>query len=132
MQTVLYIDFAWVYWTRQRVKLRNGGVVDSDDLRKSWVVGRMLGGRVSHSIDEEDRPDDVHDGNGEDASQGARHNRWGTRGVSVAADDSLQEHSSRPKNSTPGHDDQFGDILEDEDDDEDEGGESSTLTHNDR
>lgn len=132
VQTVLYIDFAWVYWTRQRVKLRNGGVVDSDDLRKSWVVGRMLGGRASHSVDEEDRPDDVHDvhdGNGEDSANSQRHNRWGTRGVSVAADDTLQDYS-RTKNSKANHNDGFGDALEDEYDDEGVG--SSNARHDDR
>lgn len=34
IQTALYIDFAWVYWTRQRVKLRNGSVIDSEDIRR--------------------------------------------------------------------------------------------------
>lgn len=127
VQTVLYIDFAWVYWTRQRVKLRNGGVVDSDDLRKSWVVGRMLGGRASHSVDEEDRPADVHDANDEDVANGQRYNRWGTRGVSVAADDTLQDHSGS-KNSKANHDDGFGDSLEDGRDDE---GVGSSNTRND-
>src|SRR5271163_1171757 len=32
IQTAFYVDFAWVYYTRQRVKLRNGGIVDSEDL----------------------------------------------------------------------------------------------------
>src|SRR3954452_19220917 len=34
VQTALYLDFAWVYWTRQRVKLRYGGIVDSDDISR--------------------------------------------------------------------------------------------------
>src|SRR6266536_599278 len=50
IQSVLYLDFAWVYWTRQRVKLRRGGVVDSDDLRKGWLVNRIIGGRRSGSL----------------------------------------------------------------------------------
>jgi ER lumen protein retaining receptor len=41
IQTALYLDFAWVYWTRQRVKLRGGSVVDSDDLGKGWLVRRF-------------------------------------------------------------------------------------------
>jgi ER lumen protein retaining receptor len=129
VQTVLYIDFAWVYWTRQRVKLRNGGIVDSDDLRKSWVVGRMLGGRTSHSADEEGQAGEVHDGNSEDSATGQQHNRWGSRGVSVAADDTLQDHS-RTRNSGINHPDEFNDILEDEDDDESAG--SSNARHDDR
>ncbi|KAI7249108.1 hypothetical protein KC352_g13207, partial [Hortaea werneckii] len=47
IQTALYIDFAWVYWSRQRVKLRGGGVVDSDDLTKSFLVRRFIGKRGS-------------------------------------------------------------------------------------
>src|SRR5450432_624742 len=38
LQTILYLDFAWVYWTRQRVKLRSGGIVDADDLNRGWLV----------------------------------------------------------------------------------------------
>lgn len=45
LQTALYVDFAWVYWTRQRVKLRGGAVVDGEDLGKSWLVRRFVGGR---------------------------------------------------------------------------------------
>ena len=46
VQTALYLDFAWVYWTRQRVKLRNGGVVDADDLRRGWLLNRIFGKHV--------------------------------------------------------------------------------------
>lgn len=102
VQTALYVDFAWVYWTRQRVKLRGGGVVDSDDLRKSWLVGWLLGrGRPSSDgrtpggfEDEEDdveRGSNVPDANG-NARKSAAPNRWGKRGVSVSADDTLEEH----------------------------------------
>jgi hypothetical protein len=38
VQTALYVDFAWMYYSRQRVKLRNGGIVDSDDFRKGWLL----------------------------------------------------------------------------------------------
>ena len=54
VQTVLYIDFAWVYYSRQRVKLRGGGVVDSDDLSKSFLVRRFISGRRS-----QDNNDDI-------------------------------------------------------------------------
>jgi ER lumen protein retaining receptor len=107
IQTALYVDFAWVYWTRQRVKLRGGGLVDSDDLRKSWLVGGLLGraeggsaegGRGS--IDDEgyaDIEDQRHgDGarmpNGNARKSTTAANRWGKRGVSVSADDTLEEH----------------------------------------
>jgi ER lumen protein retaining receptor len=123
IQTALYVDFAWVYWTRQRVKLRGGGVVDSDDLRKSWLVGGLLGrGRASADIgrpgglegDEEE--DDMERGHMRDGGNGAPNapgnanarkpappNRWGKRGVSVSADDTLEEHthSSRQQKTKP-------------------------------
>ena len=72
LQTVLYADFAWVYYTRQRVKLRAGVVVDGDDLRKSFLVGKILG---QGSRGDADRSEDG-------AVDG-----WGRRNVSVSADD---------------------------------------------
>lgn len=92
-------------------------------------MGRMLGGRASHSVDEEDRPADVHNTNGEDDSNAQRHNRWGTRGVSVAADDTLQDHSGTA-DSKANQDDDFRDVLEDERDDA--GAESSHARYDDR
>jgi len=38
IQTYIYIEFAWVYWRRQRIKIRAGGVLDHDD----WVTGGLL------------------------------------------------------------------------------------------
>jgi ER lumen protein retaining receptor len=117
IQTALYVDFAWVYWTRQRVKLRGGGVVDSDDLRKSWLVGGLLGrGRTSVDIarpglqDDEDEEDieqgHMRGGNGAPKTSGngnARKtppsNQWGKRGVSVSADDTLEEHAQQTDNN---------------------------------
>ena len=92
VQTALYVDFAWVYWTRQRVKLRNGGVVDSEDLSRGWLVSRLLG-RGRDSFDEED-------GNTENAVANgiAKTVRggWGARGVSVSADEQVlgSQHKS--------------------------------------
>ena len=97
IQTALYVDFAWVYWSRQRVKLRGGGVVDSDDLSKSFLVRRIIG-RGSRA-DQEDA--DVAD---EDAALAGQENgtigpqpersgrSWGARGISVSADDTLERH----------------------------------------
>lgn len=110
VQTALYADFAWVYWTRQRVKLRGGGVVDSDDLRKSWLVGGLLGrGRTSvdggapSGFEDDEEDDDIEDqrpsgtapianGSANARKSAPRLNRWGKRGVSVSADDTLEEH----------------------------------------
>ncbi|KAH9862886.1 hypothetical protein J1614_010979 [Plenodomus biglobosus] len=82
IQTALMIDFAWVYWTRQRVKLRHGGVVDSDDLGRGWLVGRLVGRKdVDFDFDEEA-------GRGEDTVQPK--NKWGRRGISVSADEGVE------------------------------------------
>src|ERR1700761_8528148 len=81
VQTALYIDFAWVYYSRQRVKLRAGGIVDSDDLERGWLVGRFVG---KHRDLDDDAPADVESGIGRNKS-----NRWGARGISVSADDDL-------------------------------------------
>lgn len=96
IQTLLYIDFAWVYYSRQRVKLRGGGVVDSDDLSKSFLVRRFLGGRRSHDHDADIAEEDeglVSQENGTirpSAQRGG--SNWGARGLSVSADNTLEHH----------------------------------------
>ena len=92
IQTAFYVDFAWVYYSRQRVKLRGGGVVDTDDLSKSFLVRRIIG-RGSRA-DQED------DGDGDEEAQPGQQNgsigrsarSWGARGISVSADETLPEH----------------------------------------
>lgn len=89
IQTALMIDFAWVYYTRQRVKLRQGGVVDSEDLGRGWLVGRLAGmGRKST---------DNFDYDEESAHQerNAPQNKWGRRGISVSADEGVLDAPKR-------------------------------------
>ena len=83
IQTAFYVDFAWVYWTRQRVKLRNGAVVDSDDLSRGFLVSRFLG-RGDAGNDEEAV-------NGTDGSGSKPRGRWGRRGISVSADEGVAD-----------------------------------------
>lgn len=115
VQTAFYADFAWVYWTRQRVKLRNGGVVDSEDLSKGWLLRRLLG-RPSESFHEEDIIGN--DNSAEDPRVSSR-GKWGARGISVSADDEMegewnsgtgatQDRDSKPKPNG------FSDILDDD------------------
>lgn len=109
IQTAFYVDFAWVYYSRQRVKLRNGGVVDSDDFSKSWLVNRVVSFRTRRtSADEEQhlREEEETEGNGRPNT-----NRWGTHGISVAADDTLDNHGR----GGHGHDDSL-EGFSDEDD----------------
>ena len=118
IQTAFYIDFAWVYWTRQRVKLRNGGVVDSDDLSRGWLLNRLLG-RPGGGMDAEEG-NAIGDNAGDDSRPSGR-SKWGARGVSVSADDDeaepwrTQKANTLGENSKMKHDD-FDDILEDEED----------------
>lgn len=82
IQTAMMIDFAWVYWTRQRVKLRHGGVVDSDDLGRGWLVGRFINRKsLDFDYDEEAAPARTN------APQPK--NKWGRRGISVSADEGI-------------------------------------------
>ncbi|KAL2843522.1 ER lumen protein retaining receptor-domain-containing protein [Aspergillus pseudoustus] len=87
IQTAFYVDFAWVYYSRQRVKLRNGGVVDSEDYRSSYLVNKVFNIRRRRSEDEEEQR--LHGENDGEEHQ-PRNNRWGARGISVSADDTLE------------------------------------------
>ena len=89
IQTALYVDFAWVYWGRQRVKLRNGGIIDADDLSRGWLVNRILGRHVeSTNEDEESTPALGSQSGGHRNRSG---NKWGARGISISADDGVLE-----------------------------------------
>lgn len=96
IQTLFYLDFAWVYYTRQRVKLRGGAVVDSDDLGKSFLVRRIIGTESQNP--EDDIVDDETSGlvrqedGDEEASIHNASKAWGSKEVSVCADDTLNEH----------------------------------------
>ncbi|KAL8759026.1 MAG: hypothetical protein Q9199_001048 [Rusavskia elegans] len=84
VQTALYLDFAWVYWSRQRVKLRNGGVVDSDDLNRGWLVSHLA---PRNDTEEEEQAASISEqGSREQGSTGGAI-KWGPRGISVSADD---------------------------------------------
>lgn len=99
IQTLFYIDFAWVYWTRQRVKLRNGAIVDSDDWSRGYLVSKILGPRSSFS-DEEAAGESRRSGEGISAAPRLWAQRaaqkWGRRGISVSADEDLDDPASRP------------------------------------
>ncbi|KAI9801867.1 MAG: hypothetical protein M1833_002181 [Piccolia ochrophora] len=117
VQTALYVDFAWVYYTRQRVKLRGGGVVDSDDLSKSWILRSVLG-RRSGSMDEEERPAL---GDEDERAPARNAGRWGARGISVSADEGVLDQPRKYKSDpadAKADEDELGGILEDDEDDD--------------
>lgn len=95
IQTALYVDFAWVYWTRQRVKLRGGGMVDGEDMRRGWLLSKIFG-RPSLSVDEQDEDEESRPalnghGDGDVRRPAAKRNGsgWGARGISVSADEGV-------------------------------------------
>lgn len=115
IQTALYVDFAWVYWTRQRVKLRSGGIVDSDDLSRGFLVSRVLG-RVDIDTDDEERAG-LNDGNDSAPTSAPRKaGTWGARGVSVSADEGVA-NSQQKQNSFNDHEDALGDLAGTDDSD---------------
>lgn len=92
IQTALYIDFAWVYYTRQRVKLRGGGVVDADDMRRGWLLRRIFGKRVENAEEDDDEESARGPlGDPSDTRRGGARPKWGARGISVSADDGVLE-----------------------------------------
>lgn len=94
IQTALMVDFAWVYYTRQRVKLRRGGVVDSEDLGRGWLVSRFVGNKhVDFDFDEEAAGGPTQEGNPP--------KKWGRRGISVSADEGVE---AAPRRKSPGAD----------------------------
>jgi hypothetical protein len=43
-QTILYIEFAWIYWRRQKIKIRdNGAILDGEDFLSGGLVLRWIG-----------------------------------------------------------------------------------------
>ena len=116
VQTAFYVDFAWVYWTRQRVKLRNGGVVDSEDLSRGWLVSRVLG-KGHEDVDEEIA--NAH-GQPQNGTTKPARSGWGARGVSISADDQLtdSEWNRNPISNPRTNIDQLRQIAEEGADDE--------------
>jgi len=102
IQVAFYVDFAWVYYTRQRVKLRGGGIVDADDIRQGWLLQRIFGKHIDHD-DEESHPALGGSSNGRLQAGGNRGGsgraKWGARGISVSADDTTLEHEHRADGS---------------------------------
>jgi hypothetical protein len=92
IQTALYIDFAWVYYTRQRVKLRGGGVVDADDMSRGWLLRRIFGKRFQAADQEDDEESGPALGGDHSAGRGSSGRpKWGSRGISVSADEGVLE-----------------------------------------
>ena len=96
IQTAFYVDFAWVYYTRQRVKLRSGGIVDSDDLSRGFLVNRVFGKMAPQ--DEEEEAGGLNEPLDPARNQNGK-GRWGARGISVSADDTLEEGQQSTRDS---------------------------------
>ncbi|KAG5929104.1 hypothetical protein E4U42_007138 [Claviceps africana] len=130
IQTALYVDFAWVYYTRQRVKLRGGGIVDADDMRRGWLLSRIFGKRFEpHDDDEESTPALGDHGHAQESRRPARPG-WGARGISISADEDVFDQDGHhgddglqgrvdpdAKMQDP---DELAKALDDDDDDDDD------------
>lgn len=118
IQTAFYVDFAWIYYTRQRVKLRNGGVVDSDDLSKGWLLSRLFRSNPE-SLSEEDGAVNNEFPSAAPGTGSRSKGKWGVRGISISADDDAdgtwrsetQAPNGRDAKSPPTD---FGEISDDE------------------
>ncbi|RPB28671.1 hypothetical protein L211DRAFT_860247 [Terfezia boudieri ATCC MYA-4762] len=148
VQTYMYLEFAWVYWRRQRVKLRSGGVLDHED----WVTGGLLLRWVFGSHEGEGASKGTTGGSWRDwardrfgASRGVRR-PGGRGGVSVSADEGgIGEILARgPRGGSDDEDDntivwQHGGAVNDEegivlagsdDDDDDDDDDENRMTTN--
>ncbi|KAK6343087.1 hypothetical protein TWF718_008461 [Orbilia javanica] len=85
IQTALYIDFAWVYYSRQRIKLRGGALIDEEEVGRGWLLGRLLGG--NRHLDHEEELRDIDAEGGDNPNRQIHPQNWGPRGISVNADD---------------------------------------------
>jgi len=111
IQTAFYIDFAWVYYSRQRIKLRHGGLVDSDDLRNGWLLSRIFGHKaIAHNVDE-DGDEESAPALGRPAPGSNGSSKWGARGVSVQADDGVLE-AERERQGRSGYPEQESGIID--------------------
>jgi hypothetical protein len=118
IQTAFYIDFAWVYYSRQRVKLRHGGLVDQDDLRNGWFLGRLFGNKRvvgDANEDEESRP--ALDSDGLPVPNRTGSSRWGSRGISVSADDAVLQNEQQRQQGYDGQEDGIIDTVQEGDED---------------
>lgn len=87
------------------MKLRNGGLVDADDMRQGWLLRTIFGNKhVVGSVDDDEESTPAL-GNHEPHGDGrpgvptrSANSKWGSRGISVSADDSvLQSERARQK-----------------------------------
>jgi ER lumen protein retaining receptor len=80
-----------VYWTRQRVKLRYGGVVDGEDISRGWLISKVIGRRGNNDHDDDDDAGLAGQEEGIIRPAGNNQGTWGPRGISVSADDGTHE-----------------------------------------
>jgi len=99
VQTALYIDFAWVYYFRQRVKLRAGAIVDSQDFQKGWLVNRIVNNRRFDEEEDEESEGLAQAEEGDSRTRQQSSNRWGARGISVSADEGLEGGHTKASNT---------------------------------
>ncbi|KKA30163.1 hypothetical protein TD95_001167 [Thielaviopsis punctulata] len=110
IQTILYADFFYVYYSRQRVKLRNGSIIDSDDMDRGWIINRLFGRNIEPLPQgDEENPRSLHANGGSagltlggnsSSRLAASRAKWGSRGISISADDDTLEQQNQAGSSS--------------------------------
>lgn len=90
------------YYTRPRVRLRNGGIVDAQDYRRGWFIGRIIGDNVRVDTDDDEESGPALGDNGQGQTGRSARPKWGARGISVSADEGVYERE--PLNRPEGED----------------------------
>lgn len=120
-------------------------MVDADDMRNGWLLRRIFGSkRILGSVDEEDEEsapalhnhDGADDANGRPQGNGNAKSKWGSRGISVSADEFPESGRERLEDQEEGivdtrddldrdakmkDPDELARILDDDDDGSDDG-----------
>jgi hypothetical protein len=98
LQTAFYIDFAWVYWSRQRVKSRERGIVDSEDFKRGFLLRAVAARRDSEDSEVQAlRDEETADG------ESSKTSHWRALGISVSANNKPEEPSCSDKGEAAEH-----------------------------
>ena len=79
--------------------------MDSEDLSRGWLVGKLTGRLVPQDESGADRYGDGIEGGGRTRPASGAPNRWGARGISVSADEEAEPLRSNERDDMSHPDD---------------------------
>lgn len=91
------------------MKLRNGGVVDADDISRGWLLNRVLGNKHMAANDEDEGDEEANPAGNGRPELGRNASKWGARGISVSADEGVLAGESQRQAS---YDDQESGVID--------------------